>query len=43
MKLNHLNLTVSNVPDAHHFLEKFFGLKGYNGHGAAGNHEFHVR
>ena len=31
MKLNHLNLTVSNVPDAHHFLEKYFGLKGYNG------------
>ena len=31
MKLNHLNLTVSNVPDAHRFLEKYFGLKGYNG------------
>ena len=31
MKLNHLNLTVSNVSDAHHFLEKYFGLKGYNG------------
>jgi catechol 2,3-dioxygenase-like lactoylglutathione lyase family enzyme len=29
--LNHLNLTVSNVPDAHNFLEKYFGLKGYNG------------
>ena len=33
MKLNHLNLTVSNVPDAHRFLEKYFGLKGYNGMG----------
>jgi Lactoylglutathione lyase and related lyases len=31
MKLNHLNLTVSNVPDAHRFLEKYFGLKGFNG------------
>jgi lactoylglutathione lyase len=31
VKLNHLNLTVSNVPDAHKFLEKYFGLKGYNG------------
>ena len=31
MKLNHLNLTVSNVPDAHKFLEKYFGLRGYNG------------
>ena len=31
MKLNHLNLTVSNVPDAHRFLEKYFGLRGYNG------------
>lgn len=30
MTLNHLNLTVSNVPDAHNFLEKYFGLKGYN-------------
>jgi lactoylglutathione lyase len=29
MKLNHLNLTVSNVLEAHHFLEKHFGLKGY--------------
>jgi len=33
MKLNHLNLTVSNVPDAHRFLEKYFGLKGYKGMG----------
>lgn len=31
MKLNHLNLTVSSVPDAHRFLEKYFGLKGFNG------------
>ena len=31
MKLNHLNLTVSNVPDAHRFLAKYFGLKGFNG------------
>jgi catechol 2,3-dioxygenase-like lactoylglutathione lyase family enzyme len=31
MKLNHLNLTVSNVPDAHRFLEKYFGLKSLNG------------
>ena len=29
MKLNHLNLTVSNVLEAHHFLEKHFGLKSY--------------
>ncbi len=29
MKLNHLNLTVSNVPETHHFLEKYFGLKGF--------------
>jgi lactoylglutathione lyase len=31
MKLNHLNLTVSNVPDAHRFLEKYFGLRGFKG------------
>ncbi|PYX10452.1 MAG: glyoxalase [Acidobacteria bacterium] len=29
MKLNHLNLTVSNVLETHRFLEKHFGLKGY--------------
>ena len=29
MKLNHLNLTVSNVPETHRFLEKYFGLKSY--------------
>ena len=27
MKLNHLNLTVDDVPAAHAFLEKHFGLK----------------
>ena len=31
MKLNHLNLNVSNVPETHRFLEKYFGLKGYGG------------
>jgi hypothetical protein len=31
MKLNHLNLTVSNVPETHRFLEKYFGLKSYVG------------
>ena len=29
MKLNHLNLSVSNVPETFHFLEKYFGLKNY--------------
>lgn len=28
MKLNHLNLTVSDVPAARQFLEKYFGLQG---------------
>ena len=27
MKLNHLNLTVTDVPEAHAFLEKYFGLQ----------------
>jgi lactoylglutathione lyase len=27
MKLNHLNLTVTNVPEAHKFLEKYFLLR----------------
>ena len=27
MKLNHLNLTVTDVPAAHQFLEKYFGLR----------------
>ena len=31
MKLNHLNVTVSNVPETHRFLEKHFDLKGYGG------------
>jgi catechol 2,3-dioxygenase-like lactoylglutathione lyase family enzyme len=31
MKLNHLNLTVSNVLEAHRFLEKHFGLKVLGG------------
>jgi len=31
MKLNHLNLTVSNVAQAHKFLEKHFGFKAYGG------------
>jgi len=29
MKLNHLNLTVSNVPETFHFLEKYFGFRSY--------------
>ena len=29
MKLNHLNLTVSNVLETHRLLEKHFGLKSY--------------
>jgi lactoylglutathione lyase len=28
MKLNHLNLTVTDVPAAREFLEKYFGLRG---------------
>jgi catechol 2,3-dioxygenase-like lactoylglutathione lyase family enzyme len=31
MKLNHLNLTVTNVPETHRFFEKHFGLKSYGG------------
>src|SRR5262245_24704801 len=31
MKLNHLNLTVTNVPEAHKFLETYFGLKDGGG------------
>jgi catechol 2,3-dioxygenase-like lactoylglutathione lyase family enzyme len=27
MKLNHLNLTVTDVPEAEKFLEKYFGLR----------------
>src|SRR5207248_10355863 len=29
MKLDHLNLTVTNVLETYRFLEKYFGLKGY--------------
>ena len=29
MKLNHLNLTVSNVLETHRFLQKHFGLKDF--------------
>lgn len=31
MKLNHLNLTVTDVPEAHTFLEKYFGLRDMGG------------
>src|SRR5260370_32612149 len=31
MNLNHLNVTVSNVPETHRFLEKHFGLKSFGG------------
>ncbi len=31
MKLNHLNLTVSNVLETHRFLQKHFGLEGLGG------------
>ena len=31
MKLNHLNLTVTNVPEAHQFLQKYFGLRDRGG------------
>jgi lactoylglutathione lyase len=31
MKLNHLNLTVTDVPETHKFLEKYFGMKGTGG------------
>jgi catechol 2,3-dioxygenase-like lactoylglutathione lyase family enzyme len=27
MQLNHLNLTVTDVPEAYRFLEKYFGLR----------------
>ena len=29
MKLNHLNLTVDDVPEARRFLETYFGLRPY--------------
>ena len=31
MRLNHLNLTVTSVPDAQAFLEKYFGLRSMGG------------
>jgi catechol-2,3-dioxygenase len=31
MKLNHLNLTVTNVPETLAFLEKYFGMKSRGG------------
>ena len=33
MKLNHLNLTVTSVPDAHAFLQKYFGLRSMDDNG----------
>ena len=31
MNLNHLNLTVTNVPEAHRFLQKYFGMRDLGG------------
>ena len=31
MKLNHLNLTVTDVPEAHQFLQTYFGLRDMGG------------
>jgi len=31
MKLNHLNLTVTNVPETHKFLQTYFGLRDMGG------------
>jgi hypothetical protein len=31
MKLNHLNVTVTNVPEAHKFLQKYFGMRDMGG------------
>ncbi|MBC7856277.1 MAG: VOC family protein [Pirellulaceae bacterium] len=31
MKLNHLNLTVTDVPATHKFLERYFGLRDMGG------------
>ena len=38
MKLNHLNLTVTDATETRIFLEKYFGLRGSEG----GNHGFQV-
>jgi catechol-2,3-dioxygenase len=31
MNLNHLNLTVTGVPETYNFLEKYFGMRGMGG------------
>jgi catechol-2,3-dioxygenase len=31
MNLNHLNLTVTNVPEAHKFLQRYFGMEDMGG------------
>lgn len=31
MKLNHINLTVTDVPATHEFLEKYFGMRDIGG------------
>ena len=31
MRLNHLNLTVTDVPETHKFLQKYFGLRDMGG------------
>ena len=31
MRLNHLNLTVTDVPETHAFLQKYFGLRDMGG------------
>ena len=36
MKLNHLNLTVTDVPEARGFLEKYFGMKDGGGNNNIG-------
>src|SRR3954471_12710047 len=36
MKLNHLNLTVTDVPEARGFLEKYFGMKDGGGNANIG-------
>jgi len=35
VKLNHLNLTVTDVQEAHGFLEKYFGLRSMGGGNAS--------
>jgi catechol 2,3-dioxygenase-like lactoylglutathione lyase family enzyme len=36
MKLNHLNLTVTNVPDTARFLETYFGMRNMGGNNNIG-------